>query len=124
MHSDKPSAINYYQEVRYNNNTHVSVDDVITSKIFNIPVDLYDDKMIYHLKTNTPIMHGPSEHFDVLANGIKKQTVRITGYSPDKTWFRIMLDNGDMGFVKKQYLKKGIGNGIPKDSKIRKQETR
>ncbi len=124
MHSDKPSAINYYQEVRYNNDNRISVDDVITSKIFNIPVDLYDDKMIYHLKTNTPIMHGPSEHFDVLANGIKKQTVRITGYSPDKTWFRIMLDNGDMGFVKKQYLKKGIGNGIPKDSKIIKQETR
>lgn len=120
----KDNKINYYQEVRYNNDSRISVDDVITSKIFNIPVDLYDGKMIYHLKTNTPIMHGPSEQFDVLANGIKKQTVRITGYSPDKTWFRIMLDNGDMGFVKKQYLKKGIGNDIPKDSKIIKQETR
>ena len=63
-------------------------------------------------------MYGPSDEFDVLATGKRGQTVRVTGYSPDEEWFRVMLDNGEMGFITKQNLKKGIGLEIPSGSKI------
>ena len=109
--------MNYYQEVRfYNGNT--TVDDMVLSKIFNIPVDLTDDKMLFHLKSETNIMHGPSDEFDIMVQGQKNQTVRITGYTPDELWYRVMVDDGNMGFVKRGYLKKGIGNPIPERSKI------
>ena len=109
--------MNYYQEVRfYNGNT--TVDDMVLSKIFNIPVDLTDDKMLFHLKSETNIMHGPSDEFDIMVQGHKNQTVRITGYTPDELWYRVMVDDGNMGFVKRGYLKKGIGNPIPERSKI------
>ncbi|MBE6450428.1 MAG: hypothetical protein E7016_00500 [Alphaproteobacteria bacterium] len=107
----------YYQEVRFfNGNT--TVDDMVLSKIFNIPVDLTDDKMLFSLKSKTDIMYGPDDNFDVLTKAVENQTVRVTGYTPDEQWYRVMIDNGDMGFVKRGNLKKGIGNPIPEKSKI------
>ncbi len=116
-HTDQRDTIAYYQEVRFNTGGE-TVDDVIVSKVFNIPVDISDAKMLYHLTAKIKVMHGPAEQFDVLTETIKNQTVRITGYTPDQEWYRIMLDNGEMGFVKKAYVKQGIGLPIPKDSKI------
>lgn len=109
--------IAYYRQVKFNTGAK-TVDDVVVSKIFNIPVDTSDTKQLFHLKSSADIMYGPSEEFDVLATGKRGQTVRVTGYSPDEEWFRVMLDNGEMGFIKKQYLKKGIGAEIPTGSKI------
>lgn len=109
--------IAYYRQVKFNTGAK-TVDDVVVSKIFNIPVDTSDTKQLFHLKSSAEIMYGPSEEFDVLTTGKRGQTVRVTGYSPDEEWFRVMLDNGEMGFIKKQYLKKGIGAEIPTGSKI------
>ncbi len=109
--------IAYYRQVKFNTGAK-TVDDVVVSKIFNIPVDTSDTKQLFHLKSSADIMYGPSEEFDVLTTGKCGQTVRVTGYSPDEEWFRVMLDNGEMGFIKKQYLKKGIGAEIPTGSKI------
>lgn len=109
--------IAYYRQVKFNTGAK-TVDDVVVSKIFNIPVDTSDTKQLFHLKSSADIMYGPSEEFDVLTTGKRGQTVRVTGYSPDEEWFRVMLDNGEMGFIKKQYLKKGIGAEIPTGSKI------
>ena len=109
--------ITYYQEVRFNTGGE-TVDDMVVSKIFNIPVDSSDEKMLYHISSAVDIMHGPSEQFDVLQKAVKNQTVRITGYTPDQEWYRVMLDNGEMGFIKKSYLKQGIGLTIPEGSKI------
>ena len=107
---------NYYQEVRfYSGNT---VDDMVLSKVFNIPVDLTDDNMLFHIKSSINIMHGPDDNFDVLVKADKNQTVRVTGYTPDEMWYRVMVDDGNMGYVKRQHLKKGIGNPIPEKSKI------
>lgn len=115
--TEKSDKIAYYQQVKFNSGAK-TVDDVVVSKIFNIPVDTYDTKMLYHLKYEAKIMYGPSDEFDVLATGKRGQTVRVTGYSPDEEWFRVMLDNGEMGFITKQNLKKGIGLEIPSRSKI------
>lgn len=111
------NKIDYYQQVKFNSGAK-TVDDVVVSKIFNIPVDISDTSHLYHLKSDVKIMYGPSNEFDVLADGKRGQTVRITGYSPDEEWFRVMLDNGEMGFITKQHLKKGIGSEIPSGSKI------
>lgn len=109
--------ITYYRQVKFNTGAK-TVDDVVVSKIFNIPVDTSDKTKLYHLKSKAEIMYGPSDEFDVLTIGRRGQTVRLTGYSPDEEWFRVMLDNGEMGFIKKQHLKKGIGAEIPAGSKI------
>lgn len=108
--------IDYYQKVSVDGQE--ITDDLITSKIFNIPVDLKDSSMLYHIIQETPIMYGPSEKFDILAHAFKNQTVRITGHTPDHSWYRIMIDNGDMGFIKQKYLQKGIGLDIPLSSQI------
>lgn len=119
----KHDNINYYQKVRFNNGNQ-TVDDMVLSKIFNIPVDLYDDKMIFHINQEVDIMYGPSSDFDILQKSQKNQTVRVTGYTPDKQWYRVMVDDGNMGFVNKKYLKKGLGNPIPDKSKIIKNNER
>ena len=113
--------MNYYQVVHFASGEEMA-DDMVGSKIFNIPVDKTDSKMLYHVSSNTEVMHGPSNKFDVLTKISKGQTVRLTGYTPDKDWFRIMLDNGETGFIKGKYLKKGIGNEIPPRSQIISQE--
>ncbi len=115
--NSKSEDIQYYQKVQLSDGNEI-LDDLVTSKIFNIPVDKADSKMLFHLTSNQNIMHGPSEKFDVLTKALKGQTVRLTGYTPDKLWFRIMLDNGEMGFIKRQHLKQGIGNEIPPKSQI------
>lgn len=107
----------YYQKVRFNSGAE-TVDDLVVGKIFNVPVDLLDTQMLYHLTSAQKIMYGPSEKFDILSQGTRGQTVRVTGYTPDEIWYRVMLDNGEMGFIKKEHLKKGVFNEIPKDSKI------
>lgn len=109
----------YYQKVRFNSGTE-TVDDLVVGKIFNVPVNVSDTEMLYHLTSSQKIMYGPSEKFDVLAEGNRGQTVRVTGYTSDEVWYRVMLDNGEMGFIKKEQLKKGVQNEIPKDSKIYK----
>jgi len=114
---ETPDTITYYQEVRFNSGQE-TVDDMITSKIFNIPVDPADTSMLYHTTATVKVMYGPSDNFDTLTTARLTQTVRVTGYTPDQQWYRVMLDNGEMGFIKKQYLKRGKGRDIPQDSKI------
>ena len=113
--------INYYQTVHFEGGEEMA-DDMVGAKIFNIPVDKTDGKMLFHITSVQSIMHGPSEKFDVLAKSSKGQTVRLTGYTTDKIWYRIMLDNGQTGFIKGRYLKKGIGDPIPEKSQIISQE--
>jgi len=109
--------INYYQTVRLDSGEKM-LDDIVTAKIFNVAVDKTDVNMLYHLKEAKDVMYGPSSRFDVIFKAKRGQTVRVTGYTPDGSWFRIMLDNGEMGFVRKEDLKKGIGREIPEGSQI------
>ena len=114
---EKNNQISYYQEVRFSNSSH-TVDDVIVAKVLNISVDTNDMSKLYHANKKLSVMVGPDDNFDVLKVIQAQTTVRLTGYTPDNRWFRIMLDNGDMGFVHTQDISKGIGKEIPSDSKI------
>ncbi len=109
--------INYYQEIDYGGKKS-GVNDLIVGKVLDIPVNKNDDSKLYHLKNDVKVMYGPSDEFDVLANAVEGETVRLTGVSPDRVWARIMINNGEMGFVRTKVLAKGKGNEIPYGSKI------
>jgi len=111
------NSINYFQEVRFNGGGQ-TVDDLVVSKVVSIPTDTEDLSKLYHLTTETKVMYGPDEGFDVLKMLPAQTTIRLTGYTPDEKWARIMIDNGEMGFVKYNAIKQGIGKEIPEDSKI------
>nr|QIM10629.1 hypothetical protein PlAlph_5210 [uncultured Alphaproteobacteria bacterium] len=113
----KENEITYFQKVKFNSGGEI-VDDVVVSKVFSIPVDVADSSKLYHLAGDTDIMYGPSAKFDVMSAGKNGQTVRVTGFIPDKTWYRIMIDNGEMGFVPAKALRRGIGTPPPFGSKI------
>ena len=113
----KKQEINYYQEVNFGAKGR-SVDDVVVGKILNIPVDKNDISKLYHLKSSALIMYAPGDDFDVLKELPAKTTVRLTGRSPDGVWSRIMIDNGEMGFVRTDVLSQGIGAEIPYGSQI------
>lgn len=114
---NKKDGIAYYQEVNFGARGQ-TVDDVVVGKVLNIPVDRTDISKLYHLKSAQAIMYGPSEEFDVLKKLPAETTVRLTGISPDNVWARVMIDNGEMGFVRTENLTKGIGRPIPDFSKV------
>ncbi len=109
--------IEYNQEVRFSGGSSIS-DDMVVGKIIKIPVDLTDVSQLYHLKSEQKVMYGPSDDFDVMKKLKTGTTVRVTGITPDEEWYRIMLDEGEMGFVRKEHLAQGIGNDIPYGSQI------
>lgn len=111
-----PKEISYHQEVRMFGGS--MADDMLVAKIINIPVDTGDMSKLYHLKKEMNIMYGPADDFDVMKKLPEGTTVRLTGMSPDDVWARVMIDNGEMGFVRAEYLKKGTGKEIPFGSKI------
>lgn len=109
--------IDYYQEVDFAGRGR-SVDDVVVGKILNIPVDRSDISRLYHVRENEKLMYGPSDDFDVMKKIPARTTVRLTGLSPDNIWARVMIDNGEMGFIRLEKLQKGIGKKIPDFSEI------
>ena len=113
----KQNEITYFQKVKFSSGEE-TFDDIVVSKIFDIPVDIFDNKMLFHVVEDTNVMYGPGNKFDVMNKLKAGHTVRVTGFTPDKKWYRVMLDNGDMGFVQKIELEKGIKNKIPDLSKI------
>ena len=119
FHPAASDKLSYYQEVQHWRGGR-GVDDVVVAKIMDIRVDLNSFNMLYHISptTGVEVMYGPSDKFDVLTTLSQGHTVRVTGISPDKVWMRIMLDNGDMGFVHSADLVEGIGSPIPVNSQI------
>ena len=110
------------KEIVIYNDGQTTYNDVSVAKIFDIPVNIYDKKQLYHLKEDTVARHGADDGFDVYKNVYKQTTVRVTGYTADGKWSRIMFDNGVMAFVKSDSLEQGIGKEIPLWSKIYKEK--
>ena len=117
QHFSSNQEIDYYQRVDFGSRGQ-SVDDVIVGKIMSIPIDKTDNAMLYHLVSEAKVMYGPSDDFDVIKTLPAKTTVRLTGKTPDNVWARIMIDNGENGFVRTTFLNQGIGNEIPFGSSI------
>jgi hypothetical protein len=113
----KNNEITYFQKVKLNNGTEI-VDDMVVSKIFSIPININDNTKLYHLKSSAKILYGPNDKFDIVAQGKSGQTVRITGFTADKEWYRVMLDDGTMGFIKNTLIEQGAGTPPPYGSKI------
>ena len=109
--------INYYQQVNYGGGKQ-SVDDMVVGKVISIPVNKSDSSKLYHLKSASKIMYGPSDDFDIIKTLDAKTTVRLTGITPDNVWARVMIDNGETGFVHMNNITKGIGSPIPYGSSI------
>lgn len=118
---NKDNEIIYFQKVKFSSGQE-TMDDVVVSKIFNIPVDVNDVSKLYHTKGVAKVMYGPNKKFDVMVELNKGHTLRVTGFTPDKIWYRVMLDNGDMGFLLAEELLKGEGTAIPAHSKIFEKE--
>lgn len=116
---DKKQEISYHQEVQFQTGGTMA-DDMVVGKIINIPVDVTDSSKLVHLAGDQKIMYGPANDFDVLKQLKSGATVRVTGISPDEIWYRVMLDDGQMGFIRKKMVKAGIGNEIPYGSQIYK----
>lgn len=113
----KKTAINYYQSVDFGSRGSVT-DDIVVGKVINIPVNKSDDSKLYHFTKTAKIMYGPSDKFDVLKTAEQDMTVRLTGMTPDNIWARVMIDNGEMGFVNMDAIRQGRGAEIPFGSKI------
>lgn len=113
----KKKEIDYYQKVDFGARGQ-SVDDVVVGKIMSIPVDKSDQSKLYHLTRESKVMYGPSADFDVIKTLPAETTVRLTGLTPDNIWARVMIDNGETGFVHYQAIKQGIGKEIPFGSSI------
>lgn len=111
------NEIKYFQQVQFRTGGE-TVDDMVVGRIIDLPADPEDVNMLYHTTGEVRAMHGPSDDFDVLAVLKPRQTVRLTGYTPDQVWYRVQTDNGEMGFVRSEFLKKGIGRKIPDGSKV------
>ena len=112
----KSERINYYQKV--NTGYGQSVDDVVVGRVVSIPVDKSDNSKLYHMTEESKVMYGPSDNFDIIKVIPEKTTVRLTGYTPDNVWARVMIDNGESGFVYYDTIKQGIGKEIPFGSSI------
>ena len=114
---NQEKQIAYNQEVRFNSGGSIS-DDMVVGKIIKLPVDINDTSRLYHVTSEQKVMYGPSDDFDAIKKIKTGTTVRITGITPDEAWYRVMLDEGEMGFIRKEHLVQGIGNDIPYGSQI------
>ena len=94
-------------------------DNIIGQNVLSIPVDVKDETMIYHLKNNAKIFHGPASEYDLLRTLEKDTTIRLTGVVLNSSFVRIMMPDGIIGFVDSRYLKKGFGKkALPLDNVI------
>ena len=115
--SDKIKS--YYSTIKFSDGSKIASDQA-EAHIMQVDVDYKDDAYLYHLKGTVNIYYGPDRKYDLLKKGEDGQTVRVLGYTVDKRWFKVMIDDGNTGFVHQKDLAKGVGNPIPSRSKIYK----
>jgi curved DNA-binding protein CbpA len=96
----------------------ITADDMTDSHIIRIDGDIDTTDYLYHLQKDAVIYHGPDERYDKMADIKDNTTVRVIGYTPNRKWLKIMLANGETGFLPQNVLEKGIGNPLPARSAI------
>lgn len=108
----------YYEAVMISG--RIVPSDMVESHIMKVDSVATNQDYLYHLNKNCTIYYGPDTRYTPMREGVQGQTVRVTGYTLNKAWFRIMLDSGEIGYVHKNNLEKGIGNPIPARSQVYK----
>lgn len=109
----------YYSTIKFSDGSKIA-DDQTETHVVQVDVDYGDDTYLYHTKNSGEIYYGPDRKYDLMLKAPKGQTVRVLGFTADKRWIKVMIDNGDTGFIHQSDLEKGIGNPIPSRSKIYK----
>lgn len=92
--------------------------DTIENKIMKTDSNDTSVEYLVHFNKDTALYHGPDNRYDVMKQVKSGQTVRITGYTPDKVWFQVITDNGERGYTHKNDIDKGMGNQVPYNSKV------
>ena len=95
--------------------------DMVDTHLMRVDSSIHDKQYLYYIKKDSIIYHGPDMRYQPMVQGYEGQTVRLFGYTPDKKWFKIVLDNGEMGFIQSELLQKGIGKAVPFGSKVYKE---
>ena len=116
---NKADENNYYEMRRLGDDLVAS--DMIESRIMKTGSSITDKEYIAHLTADCTIYYGPDNRYSPLRNGVKDQTVRITGYTVDEKWYQIIMDDGIIGYVHHSNLKKGFGTPVPFGSKVYKE---
>ncbi|MBR3676660.1 MAG: DnaJ domain-containing protein [Alphaproteobacteria bacterium] len=109
---------NYYEERRFGDTLRPS--DMIENRILKNDSSIRSTEDLAHFKEDCTVYHGPDTRYSPMVEAKKDQTVRITGYTYDKEWYQIILDNGEIGFVHKSKLEKGMGSPVPVGSHVYK----
>ncbi len=107
----------YYQEMEFSGGIVVPYD-MIDSHIVKLDSSSDSLEHIFHFNDDVTIYHGPDTKYDVMQRGKKGQTVRIIGHTANNAWYKIIIDNGEMGYVHRKVLNKGVGNPVPARSKV------
>jgi hypothetical protein len=110
---------NSYYEVRKIGDNLVP-SDMIEARIMKNDSTPQDKDAIAHLAADSVIYYGPDTRYSPLRKGVKGQTVRITGYTVDKKWYQIILDDGIIGYIRNKDLREGFGNPVPEGSSVYK----
>ena len=108
----------YYEVRRFGD--YLVPSDMIEARIMKTDSTPQDKEFIVHLKSDCVIYYGPDTRYSPLRNGIKGQTVRITGHTVEKKWYQIILDDGIIGYVRNNDLEEGFGNPVPPGSHVYK----
>ncbi|MBQ8481825.1 MAG: J domain-containing protein [Alphaproteobacteria bacterium] len=116
--SFKSSEKGYYEERVLSG--RLVATDMVESKIMKTDSDAMSKEYLIHLTQDCTIYNGPDVRYSPMVEGKANQTVRITGYTPDKSWYQIMLDNGEMGYIEKNKTEKGMGDQVPFGSHVYK----
>ncbi len=116
---------NISEEDEYRNNLvkngdKLAIDDLSFTKVFNLPINVSNGDLLYHLKKRSDIYHAPNSRLDIVRSLEKDVSVRLTGFIPGKKWVRILMDDGISGFIQSDRIEKGIGIEPPVDNKIYK----
>lgn len=94
--------------------------DMAENKIMKVDSDPFGTEYLAHVVKAGVIYHGPSVKYAPLGEVTENQTVRITGYTYDREWYQVVIDNGERGYVQKNNLVKGIGAPVPFGSQVYK----
>ena len=113
--AEKPKN-NYY--IVRNINGVLVPSDMIENKIMKIDSSIDDSRYLAHIKNEGTVYYGPDERYSPLARLQVGKTVRITGYTYDRSWYQIILDDGQKGYVSSTNIEMGIGTAVPARSKV------